>query len=200
VNSGVHIPFYTNIIEIKDANPLLINKRHKLPDNFVPSSLVDIGGGHLATAETKDAFLQMAKHASADGMRLRVVSAYRSIARQRTVYNRNVTQHGRAAADRFSARPGHSEHSTGRALDIVGSFGTMSDFHRTPEYKWVKENAADYGFIIRYQQGATHITGFIYEPWHLTYVGVDIAKSMKINNIKTLEEYIGRNMGDAEVN
>ena len=92
--------------------------------------------------------------------------------------------------DTYSARPGHSEHQTGRAIDLCGSFGSLNDFINTPEGPWVNENCYKYGFIIRYQQDIIPLTGYKYEPWHITYVGTEVAQTMHDLNIRCLEEYV----------
>ena len=110
------------------------------------------------------------------------MSGYRSYNTQKGLYNYYVNRDGREAADRYSARPGHSEHSTGLAMDVSGIDGKCAAtdcFGETPEAAWLAENVYDYGFIIRYPEGKEHITGYKYEPWHLRYVGVDIAREIR---------------------
>ena len=92
--------------------------------------------------------------------------------------------------DTYSARPGHSEHQTGRAIDLCGSFGSLNDFINTPEGPWVNENCYKYGFIVRYQQDIVSLAGYKYEPWHITYVGTEVAQAMHDLNIRCLEEYV----------
>lgn len=97
---------------------------------------------------------------------------------------------GQAATDRFSARPGHSEHHTGLAIDL-NSLKTA--FGETPEGKWLAEHCAEYGFILRYPKDSEEITGYIYEPWHIRYVGVEFAQELYLGDgdFLTLEEYFG---------
>ena len=129
----------------------------------------------------------MAAAAQAEGLNLFVVSGYRSYDYQSTLYDSYVAQYGQEAADRFSARPGHSEHQTGLAFDV----NTIDDsFADTPEYEWLKEHCVEYGFIIRYPDGKESVTGYKFEPWHIRYLGKDTAKAVDDTGL-TLEEYLG---------
>lgn len=191
VNAGVDQPHYTNVVEITDTEQeiLLVNKYHKLPLDFEPKELVALSSGPLVTPATKEAYERMVSDAQKEGYTLRGVSAYRSIDYQIEVYNRYLMQDPQEVVDTYSARPGFSEHHTGRTIDLDNVERTMDDFEHTKEAKWVSENAYKYGFIVRYPKGYEHITGYMYEPWHITYVGVSIATEMKEQNIETLEEY-----------
>jgi LAS superfamily LD-carboxypeptidase LdcB len=103
------------------------------------------------------------------------------------VYNSYASRDGSAAADRYSARPGHSEHQSGLAFDL----NTITEaFGYTPEGQWVAANAHRFGFIVRYPQGKEGSTGYIWEPWHLRYLGVDTATAV-YNSGLSLEEYLG---------
>jgi D-alanyl-D-alanine carboxypeptidase len=86
-----------------------------------------------------------------------------------------------------------SEHHTGRALDLWGPAGLLDQEGATDTGRWVAENAHQYGFIIRYKEDSREITGYIYEPWHITWVGVKISTEMREGNYGSLEEYIGKN-------
>ena len=119
------------------------------------------------------------------------VSGFRSFERQKQIYYRNVSNRGKAETDTISALPGSSEHQSGLAMDVSSlsnSYSLSASFASTKEGKWVLKNAHKYGFIIRYQKNKEHITGYHYEPWHLRYVGKDIAAYK--NNL-SLEEYYG---------
>ena len=108
---------------------------------------------------------------------------------QKYLYNSYVSRDGKEEADTYSARPGHSEHQTGLAFDLNSIDISFAD---TDEGKWVVDNCYKYGFIIRYPEGKDNITGYIYEPWHLRYVGVDLAtKLYNQGDWITLEEYYG---------
>ena len=116
-----------------------------------------------------------------------LISGYRSYAYQASLYNSYVAQDGQALADTYSARPGHSEHQSGLAFDI----GALDNgYGNTPDGRWLHAHCADYGFIIRYPAGKESMTGYQYEPWHVRYVGKEIASQIMAQGI-TLEEYLG---------
>ena len=129
----------------------------------------------------------MAEAAKKEGYNIPLVSGYRSYELQKTIYNNYIDIYGQAATDTFSAKPGHSEHQSGLAMDV----GKIDDnYGNTSEGKWLALNANKYGFIIRYPKGKEHITGYKYEPWHIRYLGVDIATKVYSSGL-TLEEYLG---------
>lgn len=157
---------------------LIANKTYSLPESYNPGGLLP---------ECEDAFALMKRDAAAKGLNIYISSGFRSYASQKSIYNRYVSRDGKALADTYSARPGHSEHQTGLSIDlntITQSFG------RTKEGKWVAEHCHEYGFIIRYPEGKSHITGYCYEPWHLRYVGVETATKIAQSRL-CLEEYYG---------
>ena len=99
-------------------------------------------------------------------------SGYRSYDTQVQLFKNYAANHGEEAANKYSARPGESEHQTGLVMDVTSESVNLqitSDFGETKEGKWVKENAHNYGFIIRYPEGKSDITGYVYEPWHLRF-------------------------------
>lgn len=158
---------------------LIANKSYALPENY----------GSGLTTETQNAFQIMKNAASKEGITLTIISGYRSYQRQNELYHNYVSKDGKQAADTYSARPGHSEHQTGLAFDL-NSLNTS--FARTKEGKWLTANAAQYGFILRYPEGKTNETGYIYEPWHFRYVGVELAaKLYNQGDWITLEDYFG---------
>ncbi len=157
---------------------LIANKSYPLPADYAP-------GGLLEAAEI--AFMEMKNAAARDGITLTIVSGYRSYARQEKLYNNYVTKDGQAEADRYSARPGHSEHQSGLAMDLNSVDDSFAD---TKEAKWIAENCAKYGFIIRYPKDKEEITGYIYEPWHVRYLGVDLAEKITASGL-CFEEYFG---------
>lgn len=121
-------------------------------------------------------------------------SAYRSHASQTRTYNGYVSSLGRAEADRQSARPGYSEHQTGLATDVAacnGGCGAIEAFGATRQGAWVAANAWRFGFIVRYESGYTDITGYQAEPWHLRYIGPELAKAYHEGGFHTLEEFFG---------
>lgn len=194
VNAGLDREFYTEIMPVTDPSvlPVIVNKYYQLSADHVPADLVKLPSGKLATRDTCQAYQQMAADARKAGLSLYAASAYRSYDLQNRLYNGYVKQeHGDTArVDTYSARPGHSEHQTGRAIDLCGSYGSLNDFVNTPEGPWVKENCYRYGFIVRYQEDIVPLTGYKYEPWHITYVGKDVAQTMHEKNINCLEEYV----------
>lgn len=179
---------------------VLVNKHFALPENYKPPNLVfpnvaftfdeKIDKRKMRKVAAR-ALEKMFDGAKKDGIYLAGVSAYRSRSTQKALFNRYVQEDGLAKARTYSAEPGHSEHETGLAIDVSGSNGkcAVEDcFAGTKEAKWLKKHAAEYGFIIRYPKGKQSITGYKYEPWHLRYVGVEIAESITNQGI-TLEDY-----------
>lgn len=137
---------------------------------------------------------RLAKDADAAGLPLMLASGYRSYATQVAVYANEVRNYGQTQADRQSARPGHSEHQTGLAIDLAPASGKCmieECFGNLPEGQWLAAHAHEYGFIIRYAQGKEAITGYLYEPWHLRFVGVELAAEIQKGGSPTLEEFFG---------
>ncbi len=184
----------------------LANDWNTLPENYDSTfTLVELVPGNTKSrfdSRAAEALGEMlaAGNAADPSMNLQPVSCYRSIARQKTLYWNEVDKwknkgYGQAAAEAKAAtvvkRPGQSEHSTGLAADLGGSgnFSLNQDFENTAAFKWLYENCAEYGFILRFPKGKEDITGVIYEPWHYRYVGKDIAKQIMSEGI-CLEEYL----------
>ncbi len=186
-----------------DSPLILVNKGNSLPSDYVPKDLTvpsvnfSFTGPHEKQNmqyEAAKALEELFNAASKEGIELYAVSGYRSYNRQQTVYNGHVQKLGQEEADKISAKPGHSEHQTGLAMDVTSQSAGMSlseDFGSTVEGIWLAENAHEYGFIIRYKKGNEDITGYSYEPWHLRYVERAAAKEIYEANI-TLEEYLLR--------
>lgn len=158
---------------------LLVNKTYHLPKNYDPK----------VNKEALKNLKKMQADAKALGLNIPLVSGYRSYETQEKLYNKYVKKDGENKANTYSAKPGESEHQTGLAFDI-GSVDRS--FANTIEAKWLAENAYLYGFIIRYPKGKTDITGYIYEPWHVRYLGEKKAKDVYLSGL-TLEEYLGVN-------
>ncbi len=198
VNLGVDYPFYENMTTIEQPYELmvLVNKYNKLPSGFKQYNLVKMnskytvndGKQYLLAGVAYDKYVQMADAAAKDGLSMRVISAYRTEDYQRMLYNNKVRTSGKTYADNYSARPGHSEHQTGLAVDISS---TRVSFEYSNEFKWLQKHAHEYGFILRYQKGKEWITGYSYEPWHYRYVGTDAAKTIYAEGI-TYEEYYAK--------
>ncbi len=158
---------------------LIANKTYSLPKDY----------GNGLTDETNKAFLKMQAAAKEDGLNIWIRSGFRSYKDQTIVYNNWVKKDGKEVADTYSARPGYSEHQSGLAMDLNSISTSFAD---TEEYRWLQKNAYKYGFIMRYLKEKEDVTGYIYEPWHYRYVGVELAKELYNNgNWITLEEYLG---------
>lgn len=156
---------------------LIVNKSYPLPKDYNPG----------LDPTCKAQFDLLAKAAADEGLNIWLASGFRSYERQKTIYNNYVNWYGQAKTDTLSARPGHSEHQTGLAIDVNS---VTDSFGSTPEAAWLAEHAHEFGFIIRYPKGKEHITGYKYEPWHIRYLGVDMATTI-YNSGLTLEEYFG---------
>ncbi|MCG1027398.1 D-alanyl-D-alanine carboxypeptidase family protein [Virgibacillus halodenitrificans] len=179
----------------------LVNKQHALPADYIPKDLVTPKVRFPFTEDLpKKQMRQVAAtalekmFAAADkaGLDLFAQSGYRSYERQDSIFASNVNEHGEEAANKFSARPGESEHQTGLTMDVTSpdiNYGLTIEFGKTDEGKWIKKHAAEYGFIIRYPKGKENITKYQYEPWHLRFVGKEAAKEIMTKGI-TLEEYV----------
>ena len=188
--------FYQNIKIINNPNNLivLVNKNNQLLRNYKPNDLEKINlefanENKYLRKEAKIAFEKLAKNAKQLGYRIVAVSAYRDYDYQNELFNYYVKEKGLDYALECSAKPGHSEHQTGLAVDVEGENKDYDNFLDTKEFTWMKNNSYKYGFILRYPKGKEHITGFKFEPWHYRYVGIKIAKEIYEKNI-TLEEYL----------
>ncbi|MBR1970348.1 MAG: M15 family metallopeptidase [Clostridia bacterium] len=190
VNANLDKPKYEYDIPVSgyDDPYIIVNKYYKVPDGYHPPDLKSFDG-QLLREETGNAYKKMREDALKQGLNIRVVSGYRSVEYQRGLYNRYLSNDSRENVDRYSARPGYSEHHTGMAMDIFGSQDGLRNFENTPEYPWVRDNCYKYGFIIRYLVETEDITGYESEPWHLRYVGTKVSTEMKEKNIKSFEEY-----------
>lgn len=186
-----------------DSLWVITNKHRPLsPADYTPADLVVpkiplrsniTSDEKYVRADNAAALEKMVAAAAAQGIQLNLQSGYRSYAFQVNLYNLYVKQQGQAEADSQSARPGYSEHQTGLAADLGGTSqpgcNVEECFANTPEGKWLAANAYNYGYVIRYPEGKTNITGYTYEPWHVRYVGVALATEMHNQNIVTLEEF-----------
>ncbi len=158
---------------------LVVNKKHSLPSDYAPGENPTAGNAIRSLINT----MRM------NGYNISTsYSGYRSYTYQNGLYWSYVSSYGEARADTFSARAGYSEHQTGLAFDLIDGYGNLVESSR--EVNWIAKNAHKYGFIVRYQKGKEHITGYQAEPWHLRYLGVDLATKV-YNSGLTLEEYLG---------
>ena len=172
------------------STTMIVNKYNKLNNDFVPPDLTELdncsSGGAYLTKEAKLAYDELCKASIEAGLNLGTTSSYRSYKDQEDTYSYYLRVNGKEYAEKYVAAPGCSEHQTGLALDVKSVYS--SPFKTTKEYKWMLENAYKYGFILRYPEGKENITLYNSEAWHFRYVGKDIAKYIKENNV-TYEEY-----------
>lgn len=172
---------------------LIANKTYALPEDFVPQNPeTPVVSGYSLTSldvETMQNWRKLQAACSSQGLNIYISSGYRSYWTQENLYSNYVARDGKEAADTYSARAGHSEHQTGLCFDL----NSIDDsFAATPEGQWVNDNCYKYGFIIRYPKGKEPQTGYMYESWHLRYVGNELAaKLYNGGNWITLEEYYG---------
>lgn len=173
------------------------NKQYSLSSSYVPDDLVwlDLPSTRdtQMRSEAATALTELFNAADSAGIELYCCSGYRSYETQSELYQWNVDTYGQTEADLVSAKPGTSEHQLGLAMDVTSEsvgFDLLESFGQTEEGQYIADHAHEYGFIIRYPQGKTAITGYSYEPWHLRYLGVDVATDI-YNSGKTMEEYYG---------
>ena len=174
--------------EVQNDLTILVNKYHKLPDDYEPNDLVSLSynSNYYLRSEAAEAFERLTNAGILDGVIFYPFSPYRSYETQEVLYNRYVARDGVKAADTYSARPGFSEHQLGLAVDVRSN--TLND-NLTPEhYEWMLDNSYKYGFIVRYPKGKQHITQFMEEPWHLRYLGVELATKVHDSGL-TYDEY-----------
>ncbi|MGO2031149.1 MAG: D-alanyl-D-alanine carboxypeptidase family protein [Glutamicibacter ardleyensis] len=182
-----------------DRNPshldVFVNKSYPLkPARYTPKTSTVSGTGIRLRPEAAGAYNKMVKAAKKSGVRVKLISGYRSYNRQAQLFNQYSRMYGKKYAERISAKPGTSEHQTGLAADVGnynGACALQSCFEGTPVGKWMKKNAHKYGFILRYPKGQESVTGYAYEPWHFRYVGTSLAKSYKNSGAKTFEHFHG---------
>jgi D-alanyl-D-alanine carboxypeptidase len=173
-----------------------LDKTHRLTADCVPGDLRDLpaaisyGGAQRLRSEAAGAFEDLVAAAESDGVTLLAVSAYRGYDDQVRAYEDNRVVYG-DEVDRFSARPGHSEHQLGTTLDVSSATAAYSleGFEGTPEAAWVASNSWRFGFIVSYPEGKEEITGYAYEPWHIRYVGKETAAAVRESGL-TLHEYL----------
>ena len=189
---------YTDTIPSTNLNTnyLLVNKFNYLDSSYIPNNLELLDNSYAKSGiylvkEAKDNIERLIGDAKSDGMNIRVISAYRSYTYQENLYNNYVKNDGVENADTYSARPGYSEHQTGLVVDVTKAYDDFNNFENTDEYNWMKENASNYGFILRYPKDKENITTYSFEAWHYRYVGVELAKKIKASNL-TFDEYYTR--------
>ncbi len=191
-----------------DSLTVLINKEFSLPSDYVPQNLTapaitfSFSGYNekkLMRSEAAKALEELFDAASEEGLHLYGISGYRSYKRQLAIYKKNIAEKGIEHTNKYSAKAGYSEHQSGLAMDVSTiSIQNRLDiaFSGTPEGKWLAQNCWKFGYIIRYPEGKSDITGYAYEPWHIRYVGTELAKYLTENNL-TMEEYYGYTPSDS---
>lgn len=189
-------PLNANLLENKNGHLTLVSKQALLDPEFVPNNLVPVklpavSGPHELRKEAAAALELLFMQAKEAGHNLYVKSSYRSYQTQRTMYQNRLEKYGKD--DGVVAAPGSSDHQTGLGVDVLNLEWAKRDgmtpaFGETAEAKWMEANCAKFGFIIRYLPEKQDITGIIYEPWHLRYVGREVAEYMMDHRL-SLEEF-----------
>jgi D-alanyl-D-alanine carboxypeptidase len=187
----------------KDTLLALVNKERGLDPSYEPTDLIELdrklmspGRTGMLRKEAAEALAMLLAAASEKDFDIRVRSAYRSYQTQRRVFRAKVRKYGQKKAKRISARPGHSQHQLGTTVDLtIGGlqWKISQRFGLMPEGKWLADNAHLFGFSLSYPRGKERVTGYIYEPWHLRYVGHSAASGMRSKEL-TQEEYLRQRM------
>lgn len=201
VNANLDKEYYSsdNLISNEDASKIdvLVNKYHKLDENYEPSDLTIIdskyaSGTQKLRKEAQIKFEEMASDMAKENLKIYAGSTYRSYTYQKGLYDRYVKKDGFAAAETYSARSGYSEHQLGLAVDIVnGKWDYLNENDK--EYDYLVKNSYKYGFILRYPRGSEYVTGYMFEDWHFRYLGIELATKV-FNSGLTYDEYIARGM------
>ena len=197
VNVHANVDFYeeAKATDTTKDTLMLVNKYNYL-DEFYNNETEDIVNvssnyayeGNSLRKDVLEAYLDLWQSAKQDGIQLILISSYRSYETQNKLWTSRKDSSGEREADNYAARAGYSEHQTGLAFDIGEWADTNDNFELTSGFKWMKENAYKYGFILRYPEGKESITGYKYEPWHYRYVGIEVAKEINKLDI-TFDEY-----------
>jgi len=186
-----------------DTSPLVrcgdiqapLDKQHRLAPDCEPVDLVTLpgaissGGQQLMRTEAAAALQEMFAAAAKDGFRLFAASSYRSYQQQEITFQQNVASGGREYAERTSAHAGHSEHQLGTTTDVASATASFEAREGTPEATWLADNSWKYGFIVSYPAGKESVTGYAYEPWHIRWVGKEVATKVHTSGL-TLHEYL----------
>jgi D-alanyl-D-alanine carboxypeptidase len=178
---------------------VIVNKTHPIdPSDYRPE--IALVRGYQVAAPAAEPLEQLLAAADDEGLGFKIASAFRSYDYQLSVHAAHVAERGQAEADRVSARAGYSEHQTGLAVDLVTPAEPACDFDEcfadTPGGRWLAGEAWRFGFIVRYQPGSTDVTGYAPEPWHLRFVGTELAAELHRTGVATLEEFFGIPGGD----
>lgn len=165
------------------------------PELVVPVGVRDLAGSPLRVDAGTALAAMITAAAGAGAGEIALSSGYRSYGVQRSTYASQVSARGTEGADLVSARPGYSEHQSGLAADVVacadGGCGGLDTFAGTPQAAWVAEHAWEFGWVVRYEDGATGVSGYSPEPWHLRYLGTELAAAYHAGGFHTVEEFLG---------
>ena len=188
-----------------DATPLVkcgdiiapLDKDHRLAPDCAPADLVTLpatisyGGDQLMRKDAAQALQEMLAAGAAAGQKMFAISSYRSYQQQVTTFQQNVAEGGKDYAERTSAHPGHSEHQLGTTTDLTSANNNygLEGFEKTPEAQWLAANSWKYGFIVSYPSGKEAVTGYAFEPWHVRWLGKDVAAKVHDSGL-TLHEYL----------
>ncbi len=166
----------------------VINRNHRVTAAFAPKT---VGTAQLAP-EAAQAYATMVAAAKKAGVSLVWRVGYRSYATQVQLLAKGDVLYGSdAKAANYIAQPGQSEHQAGLAVDVASKSGRGTKFPKTKEFAWMRAHSHEYGFVLRYPEGKSAITGYNYESWHYRYVGVEVARQFGPNSNLTLEEFLG---------
>ena len=197
VNIGIDQPPYKNSIETTYLNKIyiLVNKYNHLSEQYIPKDLELVSNEHSTgnvqlVKEAKNQFEIMSSSAKKENLNVIAFSGYRDYTYQKNLYNTYLQKDSQEKVDTYSARAGYSEHQTGLSVDIYNGIYDYNNFEQTKEFKWLKDNAHKYGFILRYPKNKELETQYQYESWHYRYVGIDSATYIKKHNISFDEYYV----------
>ena len=183
-------PYHPDL-DVSSWEFILANPDHDIGE-YRPE-LASLENGHFFDVRAVDALKEFIAAGRAEGLSVVINSSFRDYATQKYLYDRKVAQYGgdKATAASIVAPPGTSEHQTGLCCDIADQFYSTKDssLENPATYKWMYENCAEYGFILRYPKDKQDITGIIYEPWHFRYVGKEAAAFIMENGL-CLEEFL----------
>lgn len=192
--NGDYEPYsHTEKADLSKNYTVLVNKYYHLekdykPEDLVPCALMYAYDNNQLREEAYEAFKRLFNAAQKEGYTIIINASYRSYEAQGKLYQNYKVSYGQKYADTVASRAGFSERQTGLSIDVSKVNSSLAKFEETDEFKWMKENAYKFGFILRYPKGKEKITGYEYEPWHYRYVGIDIANEIHKLDI-TFDEY-----------